>query len=119
MTQYITGLYFLDTHGEQGEQGYVDSWFGRWDRVGREEIPVGMPASEYDATNSYGAIVYGRGPIFLAVLAEEMGIDTFHQFAGIRPEVCLGYCRYSNLKCLPGNPPCNLTPLFEEWVYGD
>jgi len=121
VTQYITGLYFLDTHGEQGEQGYVDSWFGRWDRVGREEIPVGMPVSEYDATNSYGAIVYGRGPIFLAVLSEEMGIDTFHQFlqAYVR-KYAWDIADTAEFKTLAEETcQCNLTPLFEEWVYGD
>jgi len=116
--QYITGLYYVDTSGEEAAKGFRDSWYGRWDRVGREDIPIGLPAGDYSG-QEYGAIVYGRGPIFIETLAETMGQKTFdefyrdyyqlyqwgiaggHEFKGMAER----FCR------------CDLTPLFEEWVY--
>jgi hypothetical protein len=56
LDQYITGLYFLDTAGRNGYQGYRSSWLSRLDRVGRANIPIGMPAASYKGAE-YGAIV--------------------------------------------------------------
>ena len=69
LTQYVTYLYFLDTYGAQAAEGFRQSFVGRWDRVGMADIPIGMPAGNYDGTE-YGAIVYGRGPLFFERLAE-------------------------------------------------
>jgi len=79
LVQYITGLYFLDIYGESGWQGIRDSWISRWDRVNGDMIPVGMP-SDYYATNEYGAIIYGRGPLFIEVLSDTMSQQLFDVF---------------------------------------
>ena len=44
VTQYVTGLYYLDTYGQQGMDGYRATWVSRWDRVNRQAIPIGLPA---------------------------------------------------------------------------
>jgi hypothetical protein len=82
------------------------------------DIPIDLPAEAYDG-NQYGAIVYGRGPLFVAALAEEMGQETFDAFlrdyygshqwgigtgAAFR-QLAEGHCQ------------CDLSDLFEEWVY--
>jgi hypothetical protein len=79
VVQYVTGLYYLDTYGEQGYQGWRGSWVDRWEQVDRAEIPVGLPVGAY-GDGEYGAIVYGRGPLFVEALAEAMGQDTFDVF---------------------------------------
>jgi hypothetical protein len=79
VAQYATRLYYLDRYGEDGADAYVDSWWSRWNRVDRVETPVGMPVSAYSA-KEYGAIVYGRGPIFLETLAASMGGRSFDSF---------------------------------------
>lgn len=118
MAQYLTGLYYLDMYGEDAAQGYRTSWDNRWDRVDRADIPIGMPAGAY-VDEEYGAIVYGRGPLFIAALAEEMGQEEFDKFLrdyyeshkwGIGTsdafkQLAERYCQ------------CDLTALFEEWVY--
>ena len=79
---------------------------------------IGLPAGDYSG-QEYGAIVYGRGPLFIVALAETMGQKTFDEFYrdyyqlykwGIAgghefKEMAERHCR------------CDLTPLFEEWVY--
>jgi hypothetical protein len=118
IVQYITWLYYVDAYGENAAQGYRDSWVGRWERVDLGDIPIGLSARDYEPAN-YGAIVYGRGPLFVEALAEEMGRDTFDAF--------LRDYYQSNLWSI-GTPEsfqtqaeehcsCDLDDLFEEWVY--
>jgi len=77
--QYATRLYFLDRYGEEAADSITDSWWSRWTRVERALVPVGLPAAEYTA-REYGAIVYGRGPLFLETLAASMGGSVFDRF---------------------------------------
>jgi len=116
--QYATGLYLADIGGEEVAEGYRDSWYGRWDRVDRADIPIGMPTGAYEG-KEYGAIVYGRGPIFVAALAEKMGQATFDEFLRGYYEshkwgigTADGFRQLAERHC-----QCDLTTLFEEWVY--
>jgi aminopeptidase N len=118
VVQYVTGLYFADVYGERAAQGFRDSWYGRWDRVDRADIPIGMPTGSY-AGAEYGAIVYGRGPLFIAALAEAMGQEKFDEFLRDYYEshqwgIGTGdaFKQLAERHC-----QCDLSPLFEEWVY--
>ena len=118
LAQYVVALYYVDLAGEGAAAGYRDSWVGRWDRVERADIPIGLPAGAYQ-DGEYGAIVYGRGPLFVDALAERLGPQGFDGFLrdyyqshkwGIATgdafkEIAEQHCQ------------CDLTPLFEEWVY--
>jgi hypothetical protein len=79
IVQYLTGIYFLDQYGVRGYSDFRQSWLDRWDRVDMQPTPIGLPAADYDA-QAYGAVVYGRGPLFIEALAEEMGEDVFWSF---------------------------------------
>lgn len=117
MAQYLTGLYYTDIQGEVAAQNYRQSWHERWDRVGRDEIPIGLPAGEY-VNREYGAIVYGRGPLFIQALAQEMGQLTFdafirdyyqtHKWGIATGEV---FKSMAEQHC-----DCNLDELFGTWV---
>ncbi|MCI0393510.1 MAG: alpha/beta fold hydrolase [Chloroflexi bacterium] len=117
LVQYMTYLYHLDIYGQSGAEGFRQSLFSRWDRVERAEIPIGLPAGEYDGAE-YSAIVYGRGPLFFEALAEAMGEEAFSAF--LRDY-------YQSQKWDLGTPEelkalaeshcnCDLTDLFAEWV---
>jgi aminopeptidase N len=118
VTQYITGLYFLDRYGQQGMNGYRNSWWDRWDLVDREPIPIGLPASSYQG-EEYGAIVYGRGPLFIDSLAQKMGQTTFDQFLRDYYHVHQwGISTAASFKQLAEKHcQCDLTQQFDEWVY--
>jgi aminopeptidase N len=79
IVQYLTGIYFLDAYGEDVFQEYRQSWIDRWQRVEQQPTPIGLPAADYDP-RAYGAIVYGRGPLFVEALAEAMGEEAFWKF---------------------------------------
>jgi aminopeptidase N len=118
IVQYVTGLYYLDTHGEGAARSYRTSWDDRWDRVDRADIPIGMPAGAY-VDEEYGAIVYGRGPLFIAALAEKLGQKEFDEFLRDYHEshkwgigTSDAFKQLAERHC-----QCDLTALFEEWVY--
>jgi len=79
IVQYLTGIYFLDAYGDGAYQELRQSWIDRWQRVEQQPTPVSLPVGEYE-DSAYGAIVYGRGPLFVEALAEEMGEETFWEF---------------------------------------
>ena len=117
-TQYVTWVYYVDRYGKQNAEGFRDSWLGRWDRVDRDEIPIGLPSGDYDS-RAYGAIVYGRGPLFIEALAQEMGQETFDTFMRAYYEnykweigTATGFRQLAEETC-----QCDLSALFDAWVY--
>jgi hypothetical protein len=118
IVQYLTSLYYMDTSGAEAADSYVQSWYGRWDRVNRADMPIGLPAGDYDGSQ-YSAIVYGRGPIFVATLAETMGQETFDEFLRDYYQTNKwGIGASDEFKQLAEEHcGCDLTPLFEEWVH--
>jgi len=117
MAQYLTWQYFQDRYGTAAGQSLVDSWWSRWHRVDLNKIPIGLPVEAY-ADMEYGAIVYGRGPLFLMALAREMGEVKFSQFL---KDYFTTYSwkvatsqDFQNLAESTCN--CDLDRLFDEWV---
>jgi aminopeptidase N len=98
--------------------GYRGSWVSRWERVSRKPIPIGLPAGSYEG-QEYTAIVYGRGPLFIGALEQKMGQDSFDQFLrdyyqSHKWEIgtAAAFKQSAEKQC-----QCDLTPLFDEWVY--
>lgn len=120
VTQYVTGMYYVDTYGLDSFMGYRSSWFDRWNRVDGADIPIGLPAGDYTGLE-YGAIVYGRGPIFVETLAGEMGLSVFDEFIKDYYQTykwgratTIDFHHLAEEYC-----DCDLDDLFLEWVYGD
>jgi aminopeptidase N len=118
MAQYLTWLYYVDTHGKSAARSYRSSWHGRWDRASQPNIPIGMSTGSY-VDEDYGAIVYGRGPLFIAALSDEMEQEEFDKFLrdyykSHRWGISTGdtFKQVAERHC-----QCDLTTLFEKWVY--
>jgi hypothetical protein len=118
MAQYSTYLYYQAAHGAAGAQGFEGSLNARWDRVGRAAKPIGLPVAAYNE-QEYSAIVYGRGPLFLITLQQQIGADKMTAFLRAY------YSQYAWRVATPadfqslaektsGQP---LSKLFAEWVY--
>lgn len=118
LTQFATLQYFSDEHGPSGEEGFRKSLEGRWENVGKADIPIGLPVAAYSG-QEYGAIVYGRGPLFFVALRDEMGKDVFDQFIKDYAEtLSWDIATPETLKAIAEKHcGCDVTPLFEEWVY--
>jgi aminopeptidase N len=118
LVQYATLLYYQDVHSSSGAAGFRGSLERRWNRVDRADIPIGMPVRAY-TDQEYGAIVYGRGPLFIETLAKEMGQETFAAFLRDYYQTYQwGIATGDGFKQLAeGHCACDLTALFETWVY--
>ena len=118
IVQYVTGLYYKDMYGQGGYDGFKNSWMDRWGRVEFADTPIGLPAADYDS-KAYGAIVYGKGPLFVDALAEEMGQKVFDAFLRDYFETNKwGIGTAESFKELAeSHCGCDLTALFDEWVY--
>lgn len=78
VSQYFTGLFFLDAEGPAGWARSLTEWQNFWNRAGSAPIPIGLGVGDY-TLNRYGPIVYGRGPLFLNALAAEIGQAAFDE----------------------------------------
>jgi len=118
VVQYATGLYYVDVYGESAAEEYRSSWDSSWATIDNQEIPIGLPSAQY-TNREYVPIIYGRGPLFLSALAEEMGQESFDTFLrdyyqshkwGVGTvdtfrELAEYHCQ------------CDLSILFEAWIY--
>ncbi len=118
LTQYSVYLYYQDNGGATAANGYYSYLENFWGAVDSAPIPIGLPVAEY-AENEYGPIVYGRGPIFVRQLEEEMGTAVFQTFLrdyvqqnrwGIATTVSFQALAEEHCQCELGD-------LFDEWVY--
>lgn len=119
IVQYATWLYFQAHYGTSGRSNFRSWLESRWARIDYAEIPIGMQVSAYSSLE-YSSIVYSRGPLFLETLAEIMGEETFLAFLKAYYEQykweitnTAGFRALAETHCA-----CDLTFLFEEWIYG-
>jgi len=118
LTQFITLQYYTDQYGAGGANGFKSSLEGRWERINKADIPIGLPEASYEGAE-YGAIVYGRGPLFFVALRDEMGSDIFDSFIKEYTEtLSWGIATPEYLQSLAETHcACELDTLFDEWVY--
>lgn len=118
MAQYVTLVYWGDLYGPEAAEGFRASFVDRWGRVEMADIPIGLPVREYSDVE-YGAIVYGRGPLFIEAEAELMGQETFDNFLRDYYETHKwGIATTESLKELAETHcDCDLTQNFVESVY--
>ena len=116
--QYLTSLYYLDVYGVDEQQIYVQDWTARWSEVGSKPIPIGLPVQEY-GNGEVRAIIYGRGPLFIQTLSQEMGEQTFDSFLQDFLQIYQWELTSGEQfkQMAEGHCVCDLTSLFEEWVY--
>ena len=118
LAQFATMQYYADLYGENARQGFHDHLTGRWAKVDFAKIPIGLPVASYQNTE-YGPIVYGRGPLFIEALRDEMGVTAFDAFLREYAEtLSWGIATPEVFQSLAENHcACDLDGLFEEWVY--
>jgi hypothetical protein len=117
VAQYATLLYFGDIYGPSGAEGFRQSLVDRWNRVGQQAMPIGLPVRDY-SPEQYGAIVYGRGPLFLQALADRIGQDKMDSFLKTYvADYSWGIATTNGFESLAESTcACNLQDLFQAWV---
>jgi hypothetical protein len=118
MAEFVTWQYYLDRYGPAEAETYRQEMKASWDMLGDQDIPIGEPVSDY-TSSGYVAIVYGRGPLFVLALRDQMGQATFDRFLhdyvqdyAWKIATTGDYQALAEQEC-----NCDLTALFDEWVY--
>ena len=118
LTQFVTLQYYVDEYGAEGEEGFTNDLKSRWARTGMANIPIGLPVAGYTG-GEYGAIVYGRGPLFFVALKEHIGAEAFDAF--LKEYTQSLSWKISTPETLQSfaekNCACDLDAIFNEWVY--
>lgn len=118
LVQYLTYQYFEQQYGNGAGSGIVQSWNDRWARVDYQKMPIGLIASEY-GDFAYSPIVYGRGPLFFLEYEKQFGGDIL--LKGLQSYIQEHLWEEANTedikKSLEAACNCDLTDLFEEWIY--
>jgi aminopeptidase N len=118
LTQFATLQYYIDEYGIHGANGFRTSLERRWERVNKANIPIGLPVANYEG-REYGAIVYGRGPLFFVALKDVMGAENFDRFLLDYSETfSWDIATPEALQSLAEvHCTCDLDSIFNEWVY--
>jgi hypothetical protein len=81
LTQYTSLLYYEDRYGPEAAQSVLESAFERpYQRLleNDEDMPAGLPVADYPEA-LYGAVVYGKGPLFFHELRQKVGDEAFER----------------------------------------
>jgi hypothetical protein len=115
VSEYAVLDYYGHTYGEEQALSMAQKWNNRWPKA--YNLSIGLPAGVY-TTHEYSGIMYGRGPLFLDILANKMGRDTFTAFLRDYYQTykwgtatSAGFKQLANHHC-----KCDLSPLFMEWA---
>ncbi len=117
--QYATELYYGHVYGPGGAAAFEKSLDDRWARVDHADKPIGLPVEDY-VDREYGAIVYGRGPLFLNALRDRIGGEKMTEFLRrYYEENRWGIATPARFEALAEEVSGqDLSDLFAEWVYG-
>ncbi len=118
LVQYLTWRFYREQYGKTGDAQMMQAMNGYWSRADKADIPIGLPVKAY-SERDYGAIVYGRGPIFFHTLEDTIGTDPFDTFLRLYfQQYEWGIATPADLQSVAEDAcGCNLTELFNEWVY--
>ena len=122
LAQYSVWLYYRDLYGEgTTTAALINNWTACWQSLDRPKLPVGLPAADYTSSREYVSAVYCRGPLFMQALAETMGLDSMDTFlrqyaTTYAWQIATGadFRRLAEETCA-----CDLSQIFETWVYGE
>ena len=119
LAQFATWQYYGDRYGAAAAQSFeTEALKSRWDRLQDADIPIGKRVQDYTDAE-YGAIVYGRGPLFFITLENQIGQATFSTFIKdyVQTYAWQNATTDGLKKIAEKDCACDLTPLFQEWVY--
>jgi hypothetical protein len=124
LTQYSTALYYESVEGwaDAVAQVAIDEVLrGFYEPVAgtEEDKSFALPVEDY-TEQTYGPLVYGKGPLFFHAVREEVGLETFYRiletyYATYRYQVASGQDWLDLANQVADGV---LTPLYGEWIPG-
>jgi hypothetical protein len=122
LAQYTSLLYYEDRYGPDAAQGVLESVFERpYQRLldTGQDMPVGLPVAAYSEA-LYGAVVYGKGPLFFHEMRQQVGDEAFDRILRAYFEEHLYGIAYPQdlLEIAERVSGQELDALYAEWVLG-
>ncbi|MBI4789537.1 MAG: M1 family metallopeptidase [Chloroflexi bacterium] len=120
LAQYSTLMYAEAIRGKANAQqvlkNYFQNLYDRAKTAGRDAA-VNQPVAAFDE-NDYGAIVYGKGPLFYDAIRKKMGDEKFYQFlrtyfAAFRYKIAYPE---DILKTAESTCTCSLQDEYKQWI---
>jgi aminopeptidase N len=123
LTQYTSLLYYEDRYGKDTAQAVMQNAFeGPYRRIreNEQDMAVGLPVEAYPE-DLYGAVVYGKGPLFFDALRQRVGDRVFYKilnsyFDGYRYDVAYPEDFMAVAERVSGE---DLSPLYSKWILGE
>jgi hypothetical protein len=120
LTNYSTVLYWEATEGSESARKFIDRVFiGPYEHVKNEgrDRPVVGPVADF-SEEEYGAIVYGKGPLFFNALRREVGDETYLKimqtyFTEYKYKLARPDNLFAVIERVSGR---NVKPLVETWL---
>jgi hypothetical protein len=120
LTQYTSLLYFEQRYGPEGGQQMLESTFMEpyeYLQESDQDMPAGLPVADYPE-GLYGAVVYGKGPLFFHAVRQQTGDETFYSilrtyFEQYRYKVAYPQDLLDVAEQVSGQ---DLDPLYERWI---
>lgn len=118
LAQFATWEYYRVNYGAEAASEFEFGLLGRWGRVENALVAIDQPVAAF-SSSEYGAIVYGRGPLFFGALRTEIGEENFSAFIKDYAQTfSWGIASAEGLRALAEKHcGCDLSALFEEWIY--
>jgi aminopeptidase N len=123
LTQYASLLYYEHRYGKVTAKGIRDNYFERpYRRIqeNEQDMAVGLPVAAYPE-DLYGAVVYGKGPLFFHEMRQQVGDKTFyhilstylkqHRYGVAYPADLMAVAERVSRK--------ELDALYRQWIVGD
>jgi aminopeptidase N len=116
LAQHFTWLYYREAYGISAADSFEESFYNRWDRIERRDVPIGEPIRAYNP-EEYGAALYGLAPLFFKDVSLAMGEARF--YSALRKYVEM--FRWKNgsgevmLDLFESECGCDLSEIYEKW----
>ena len=120
LTNYSAALYWEEVHGTEIGAQVIDSFFEEPYEAAREnggDRAITGSVSEYTEAQ-YGAIIYGKGPLFFNALRQELGDELYFEIM----QTYLARYKYKNatqqnlIETLEQTSDQNIASLLETWL---
>ncbi|NLX10599.1 MAG: M1 family metallopeptidase [Chloroflexi bacterium] len=120
LAQFAVAVFIREQQGAAAYEAAIESFRSQYNQY-LERFPdavIGQPVEDYTEGGAYFYLVYQKGPLFFADLADEFGYDAVigmlrDYFAAYRYEVAEPQDMLNSFEATLGE---DLNPLFEEWV---
>ncbi|OQY47074.1 MAG: hypothetical protein B6242_06185 [Anaerolineaceae bacterium 4572_78] len=123
LTQYTCIQYYENRYGDGQRKRQIDRWFNNSYQIllnTNSDRPVAGMVSDFSGADEYGAVVYGKGPLFFEAVRTQLGDEAYFDSMRTYAE-CYRYSiadPQDLLDIFTEVGGQNVEDLYQEWILG-